>query len=448
MLALLLCLVALVCCYWATRRSIGAGLVTLLVFGYFYGILRANLLTTAAHFIFDAGVLGLYLAVWGHRSDTREAKRWETMRWWVFFLIAWPTLLVFMPFQPFLVSIVGLRGNIYFLPLLLIGSRLKQADVVKIATGLAVLDLIAVAFGGAEYFLGVPRFYPVSPVTQIIYASGDVEGGFYRIPAIFINAHAFGGTMVASIPFLIGLWTNARHGGLRLLALITMPVAMLGVLLSATRTNFVMGCAMVAFFIFTTKLKNKHRFLFALIIAGLAFSALSNVRFQRFKSLSDTDYVSDRVAGSVNRSFLEILMEYPMGNGLGGGGTSLPYFLEGEVRNPIGMENEYARILCEQGIVGLLIWLAFLVWFVLQFRTAFAPGFWTIPRKLLWGLCSIGFGTAWIGVGILTSVPGTLLLMIGMGWVVISAEAREAALAQGLPRRPQPLRGSYVPALR
>jgi hypothetical protein len=39
------------------------------------------------------------------------------------------------------------------------------------------------------------------------------------------------------------------------------------------------------------------------------------------------------------------------------------YFLRGEFRNPVGMEYEYARIMLEQVVRGLALWLAFIVWF-------------------------------------------------------------------------------------
>ena len=419
MTALALCILALVTCYWAGRKSLGKGLVVLLLFGYFYGILRANLLTTFSHFIFDAGMLGLYLAFWRRPSDPRDKPRRQALVWWCVLLMGWPCLLLLLPFQPFLVALVGLRGSIFFLPLVLIGCQLKRSDLFELSTGLAVLDLIAVAFGGAEYFLGVLRFYPPSPVTEIIYASGDVAGGFFRIPAIFTSAHAFGGTMVCTVPFLIGLWTLAQHRLVKMLALVSIPAALLGVLMSATRMNFVIGCGMVGFVIFTTKLKSRYRVGFLLIIGVIAFTALSNERFQRFKSLRDTDFVVERVAGSVNRGFFEILGDYPMGNGLGGGGTSIPYFLQGQVRNPIGMENEYARILGEQGIIGLGLWVAFLGWLLTRTRVVFAPGPWSTSRRLLWCLVMFNFGTAWIGTGLLTSIPMTLFLILGAGWTAV-----------------------------
>jgi len=426
MLAIGFCLAALVVCFWAGRRSLGQGLVALLTFGYFYGILRANLITTFSHFIFDAGLIGLYLSIrWGKVPGSGKSNS-ETLRLWIIVLIAWPIFLVAMPFQPLLVSLVGLRGSIFFVPLLLLGSRMKGKDVIEFSTGLALLNLAALGFAAAEYFLSVQRFFPMSPVTRIMYASGDVAGGFLRIPAIFSSAAAFGGTMVASLPFMIGLWSTAQRPLQRLLGMVSVAAAMMGVLMSATRSNFLYGCAMIIFVLFSMKLNGKQKMIFALIIGGLATVALTNVRFQRFKSLQDTDYVSERIAGSVNRGFWEIIAEYPMGNGLGGGGTSIPYFLEGQVRNPIGMENEYARILAEQGIIGLLLWLGFLGWFFQRGRIAFSPGAWAIPRKLLFCYVAIGFGTAWIGTGLLTSIPATVMLLIAAGFVVMPPEALQS----------------------
>lgn len=446
MTALSLCVLAMVACYVAGRRSLAQGLIVLFVIGYFYGILRANLLNTFAHFIFDAGLLGLYASFrWTAPSNLANGER--RVQFWVLLLIAWPMLLVFLPFQPLLVTLVGLRGNVYFIPILLLGSRLKAKDISSLAVGLALLDLVAVGFGGAEYFLGVERFFPPSPVTQIMYDSRDVAGGFLRIPATFTGAHAFGGMMVSTLPFLVGLWTEAEKRLVRILGFVSVPVVLIGVLMSATRLNFITGCAMVFFVVMRSHMKARQRAVFLAIVGLVGIVALTNARFQRFKSLDDTDYVSERIAGSVNRGFWEILVEYPMGNGLGGGGTSLPYFLEAQVRNPIALENEYARILAEQGIIGLFMWLGFLGWFIYRGKAAFAKGRWATTRRLTWCLVAFGFSTAWIGTGILTSIPGTALLMLGMGWTAMKPRAESAEALRGQVRLPVPAGGkARVPA--
>jgi O-antigen ligase len=186
--------------------------------------------------------------------------------------------------------------------------------------------------------------------------------------------------------------------------------------------------------IFTNRMKASNRMVFVALIAVLAFVALRNERFQRFKSLGDTENVEGRLAGSVNRGFFEILMEYPMGNGLGGGGTSIPYFLEGQVRNPIGMENEYALILAEQGIIGLVLWLSFIGWFLFQFRRAFAKGPWATGRRIAWCLAAFWLATAWIGTGLFTSIPGTVMQLLAMGWTAGAVQTQRSQLEGTMPR--------------
>jgi hypothetical protein len=416
MSAVVLCILALGVTYLAGKRSLGQGLFILLVFGYFYGIVRANLQTMFTHFIFDAALLGLFLSQKWISSQPSETKRLGALQLWTVVLIGWPILLILLPFQPLLVSLVGLRGSAFFLPVLLLGARLRDKDLLQVSVALAALNLIAIGFAGAEYWLGLPQFYPVSPVTAIIYASGDVAGGFSRIPAIFTNAHSYGGTMVASIPYLIGGWERAVTRKTRLLAMAGIAAAFLGVLMSATRLNFVTGVALLVFTMVNGRMKASRWVTFAVMIVMIGYIALTNERFQRFKSLSETDSVSERIHGSVNREFLEILSDHPMGNGLGGGGTSVPYFLEGQVKNPIATENEYTRILCEQGIIGLILWICFVIWYLTRAGTAFAKGPWTTSRRAVWGLSSFVLCTIWIGNGFLTAIPLTAITLLGIGW--------------------------------
>jgi hypothetical protein len=434
--ALVCCILAFGITYWAGKRSLGQGLVAVLAVGCFYGILRANMLVVFSHFIFDAGLLGLYCSSKWRSADPKEAKQSETIYLLTMALMIWPCLLVLLPFQTLLVSLVGLRGNVFFIPILLLGSRLKHEDLMTLSAGMAVLNLIALGFAVAEYFKGLPPFFPWSPVTNIMYNSADVAGGFFRIPATFTSAHAYGGTMVATLPYLLGGWSQATNRMHRLLTVLGVAAAMMGVLMSATRLNFALGTVVVLASFLTGKMKPSSRLIFVLLTCGIMVVALSNERFQRFKTLGDAESVADRVAGSVNRSFFEILLEYPMGNGLGGGGTSLPYFLQGQLRNPIGMENEYARILCEQGMVGLLLWICFIWWFFSRARIAFAKGPWFSSRRIVWCLAAFALATSLTGTGTFVSIPGSVLLLLGMGWT--SSPMLAAA------PRPVPLRSAYA----
>jgi len=445
MTATILCALAFAVTYWAGKRSLGLGVVSLLACGYFYGILRANLLGFS-YFLFDAALLGVYLSQWRELADPGDVKRLAWLRLWVALLVLWPILLIFMPFQPIMISLVGFRGNALFIPMALLGARLRGKDIVSTSVGLACLNLVALAFGGAEYFLGLQNFYPYNASTALIFGSEDVAGGFHRIPAIFVNAHSYGGTTVATLPFLLGSWRQSPNYKVRVLVLFGIAAALLGVLLSATRLNFILATAMTALTISFGRIRTTGYIAFTLLIAAVLWVAMTNERLQRFMSLSDTEYVENRISGSLNRGFFEILLEHPMGNGLGGGGTSIPYFLEGQVRNPISMENEYARILAEQGVVGLMLWLGFIAWFLSCFQNIFAKGPWATGRRLAWSFSVLALGTGLIGTGLFTAIPGTAILVLGMGWTAAVGlpdvlDKRDLVLskAAGLPRlRPRP----------
>ena len=157
-------------------------------------------------------------------------------------------------------------------------------------------------------------------------------------------------------------------------------------------------------------------------------------RLRRFESLADYGFVTERLGWSVNTTFIDLLVRYPLGNGLGSGGTSIPFFLESRVAPGTFtyVENEYARILVEQGILGLSIWLAFLIWLFTR-RNIHSRDRCAASRK--WGrfISLIYFLAAPIGIGLLISVPQTALLFLIMGWFAVperSAVARRRQLAR------------------
>src|SRR5258705_11951548 len=121
MTAEVLCIASLVLVFLFGRRSLGAGLVALLIVGYTYGVLRANLPTIASHFIFDFAVFGLYAAVFMTPSGRNPRYRTLSLQPWVAVLMGWPLLLFFVPRQDWAIQLVGLRGAVFFVPFLLIG---------------------------------------------------------------------------------------------------------------------------------------------------------------------------------------------------------------------------------------------------------------------------------------------------------------------------------------
>src|SRR6202035_4938566 len=104
-----------------TWRSLAAGLAALLTVGYLFGIARANFPDSFSHFIFDSAVLGFYFSYFG-RGGLKKAldPQQEALRRWTSLLIGWGVLMFLVPIQHPLIQLVGLRGNVFLLPFLLI----------------------------------------------------------------------------------------------------------------------------------------------------------------------------------------------------------------------------------------------------------------------------------------------------------------------------------------
>jgi hypothetical protein len=433
MLALILCIVGGVAAYLAGRRSLGAGILTVLAIGYGYGIVRANLASMFSHFIFDVTLIGLYASQFLPGGKKQGTPNHSSLNIWMFILMGWPLLMLLLPFQQLLVSIVGLRGNMFFLPAVFLGVRLREEDLSRLSLGLAILNLIALAFGVAETIKGIEPFFPYGPMTVTMYNSIDSSGAS-RIPSLFQNAHTYAGVMVFTVPILFGAWTLATTPRWRkTVYLAGMGAAFVGVLMAATRQGMIMAGLLVVIASLSGKLGPLKRVVWALAIVAVVWGAMHNERWQRYKEL-DSETVQDRVAGSVNRTFWEVLVEYPMGNGLGGGGTSIPYFLASQVNRPIEVENEYARILLEQGLVGLLLWVGFVVWFAFN-RSAFVKDEWLTGRRMAWYLCLLSFLIGLIGIGMLTSIPNSFMFLLFVGWTSVRPE-RVAVRVPGKLRAP------------
>jgi hypothetical protein len=416
-MGILLCIAAFIVTFVASRRSLVSGLAALTFVGYFYGILRANFPEAASHFIFDSAVVAFFLVHLFTTQDPEARRRSRAILPWLAVLVAWPVLLAFIPLQDPLVQLVGLRANIFFLPFLLIGARMSREDLLRFAIPVAWMNLVAFFFAAVEYFIGIDRFYPHNSNTEIIYRSADVAGAQYRIPGIFTGSHAYAGAMVTTLPLLIGAWSSPRTSpSQKILLMVAILASILGVFTAASRTHIIVLAIVMLACLISTRITIQLRAAILVAVAIVAGIVFTNTRLQRISTLQDTNSVSERVGSSVNTALIDLVFDYPFGNGLGGGGSSLPYFLENRVRNRVAVENEYARILIEQTSIGLCLWIAFLVWFISRRFSAIAP-LWSLTEELSWIMVIAYFGTAVIGLGLLTSIPQTMFLLLCAGAV-------------------------------
>ncbi len=429
MTSLLLFIAALAGTYAAARRSLPAGIGVLLTVGYAYGIIRANWLDMYSHLLFDGALLGLYMGQLFRPLPLEERLRLQELRTWLIVLIAWPVILFLVPTQDVLIELVGLRGNVFMLPCLLLGARLSREDMYRVALWVAFLNIAAGALAAVEFVIGIQPFFPRNAVTDIIYRSGDVAGfTAYRIPSFFTSAHAYGGTMVTTLPLLLGGWMDrSRSRATTILFAIAVTVSALGVFAAAARLPVALLLVLALATVFSGQVRIGHKLRWVFVAAVVAWTVAGQERLQRFTTLGDTDYVSGRIAGSVNLGFFELARTYPLGNGLGGGGTSIPYFLQGRIRNSVGMENEYARILLEQGIPGVLIWMVFLIWLFSR-KYASDPS-WRFPRQMMRIIAAASFASGLLGVGLMTSIPSTAVLLLAAGWIAVPEKTSTAVPA-------------------
>jgi hypothetical protein len=89
--------------------------------------------------------------------------------------------------------------------------------------------------------------------------------------------------------------------------------------------------------------------------------------------------------------------------------------------------------LLEQGIIGLLLWIAFIVWYFFN-RVTFFKDDWLTGRRMAWYLCLLIFLIGAIGIGTLSSVPNSFLFLVFLGWTSVRPLSAPA-LAQS-PMRP------------
>jgi hypothetical protein len=446
---LIFCALAFVSVLYFTLADWRRGLCLTIAWGYMFGILKSNYVHSWGHFIFDGAVVGLYAGALLNPPPAIDRLLEGSTRKWVVALIAWPCFLVLIPFQHYLIQAVGLRGNVFFIPMALFGAWLGDSGRRQITITLCLMNLVALTFAGLEYSMGVEAFYPRNETTDIIYKSQDIAGGHFRIPACFANAHSYGGTMAMTVPWILGgMFQRIRNPLEFYLQAAGLVAAGLGTFLCGARSPVAILGILLGIGLMTRRI-SLPGIVFLVVAASVVYVMVSGEeRMQRFALLYDTEAVVGRLSMSANLGFFDLLEQYPFGNGLGGGGTSIPFWLQGLILNPVGLENEYSRILLEQGVVGLLLFMGFVVWFYSRTLDQADPNYAT--RRLLWYSCAITLATSFIGIGLMTSVPATSMVFLGIGYAASGAERRprqRPPAPSGQKRSvARPLPAPYVPS--
>lgn len=437
MITAAICVAAFAAAWRAGRRALWMGITAVLVVGYVYGIARAHMSDAFIHVLFDASVAGLYVACLWRAIEARNRHGLYELKVWTLLLVAWPTILFFTTSGDTLIQMVGWRANAFILPCLLIGAQLDDEQLYRLGVALGVLNIGAAVVGALEFTFGLQLFFPHNEVTDIMYRSRLSDQQWWlglRIPATFVNAHAYGGTMVMTLPFIFGAWVQRRtraHGHLLTVALVA---SLLGVFMAGARTPMIALAGLVVLVTFSGYLRGGARLTWVAVMMVVAFIVSGDDRLQRFVSLQDSAFLAERLGGSINREFVDLMWTYPFGRGLAGGGTSIPYFLQDRSAAYFVMENEFARIALEQGIPGFFMWVCFMVWVLVQAQHRANDG-WQLARRLMLAVTFAYFLFALTGIGLLTSIPQSVVLLLGIGWMTVRDKQAIRAVLPNRARR-------------
>jgi hypothetical protein len=448
MIGIALCIFAFALTYRLARQSLGAALSSLFAFGYAYGLLRAYVTDVGTHFVFDAALAGVYAGRFSVPTTEEERARSQTARTWALVLAGLPVVcMAYSPIlpdsQPLLIQVVGLRDATYALPLLILGARIKREDLDTLAQVVAALNLLALGCAMLEYIYGVEAIVPQSRVTDIVFMAKDVStlgGNFYRIPSTFVSAHSYGGAMALSLPFVThGLESGRRT---RLLCWAGLGAAAIGTFLCGARLPVVVLAAATIYVLLSLRMRAATIFAFAVSGCGVLYLVTHLERMQRFMTMADSDEITNRLAGSVNMGFFDLLTSYPLGAGLAKAfGTSIPYFLSADALPQVGIENEYGHIAVEEGVLGLALWISFLAIVISRRQQATVTS--QAGATYVRALVAATWLSALMGSGALYGVPSASLLLILMGIRIaepITKPAKQWVRHVGMARRTAPLR--------
>jgi len=178
-------------------------------------------------------------------------------------------------------------------------------------------------------------------------------------PADVINPNELGFVIATAVPFLhYLLWPLGWKS--KSLYLLLMPMLLYALILTMSRGGFI-ALLVVAFFVFKESKKKFRLIAVGVLAAILAFSVMTPVQKERYLSLIDRDAeggasAEGRIRGMVNE--FKLGMTRPVfGHGLG----TTPEAKVHKLGARQASHNLYAEVLIELGVVGFLIFMAFLL---------------------------------------------------------------------------------------
>ena len=215
-----------------------------------------------------------------------------------------------------------------------------------------------------SYLAGVSYFGWLTYENRHRMHGGRLEGFSIGGPDC-IDANMLGSVLITAIPFLV-LYVIKGNKIEKILSFCFLPFILNGIILINSRGAFVgLGMGMLLLIILAKGMKTKYQLIFGSLIGIAMFLYLADPRFwERMNTLSDPSIHGAGLRMIYWKAGIKMFLEWPFGSGGRSFIALSPYYLSPEcLASGVGVRavhNTFMQALVEYGIVGILLFVAFL----------------------------------------------------------------------------------------
>lgn len=355
------------------RGNILANLFFLLalVIGFLHGWLKFKYRYSIITFAYDIPmVIALILVIMGmKRKDALfpKCKVSTSLK----FLVACAIVYSLLPFDvPWLVRISSLRGWCFAPLMMLLGYHL-----VRSVRQMEVFIWLVILLGTGTAIYGI-FFQTEAEVRALMLLDPELEmklrGSFYatstgssfRRYSTYVTSAVFGSVMAICTTFSVSrMLVPGVSRFQRAILLACSAACSYSVLLTGSRTSLLLlGVGLILTTVFCRGLA---RFMFIpALLFGAVFAGVQLTEGgagERFSSLLDFETVYGRLQIVVNPA-MGVLMDSPLGNGIGRSGHGVPFLFYGLYRDfsTISIDGDIGRLVVDMGIIGLVVYIVML----------------------------------------------------------------------------------------
>ncbi len=256
-------------------------------------------------------------------------------------------------------ELVAVKQRLYYLPLILVGYFFlrSEADLKHLISAMAVYAIGVSVFGIYLYFAGPEGLERLgAKYSAVFYTPGEAR--VWRVPGTFTSSGQYGGylSLNAILISALLLVPDVRRWA-RVTAVVALVLVVLAMLASGSRTSIIVASAGIALAMLMSGRLTRFG-LWALAgyaVLAYGFVALGPGVQERFDSIVAAEHVTRFQRTYFGQLFLPILLENPLGLGLGIATVGARHFAD--FSKMYLMESYFGILAVETGLPGLMVFL-------------------------------------------------------------------------------------------